>query len=372
MMNKEDIKTNLPYILALNRMPHFNLQILLWMIKIWPQLKDMFQASFADLLFYKLPEKLILAIKKFDFRCVDQDLDWQTRSASHYLLTCFDEHYPSLLKEIDYYPPILYAEGVLSHCTQPAVSMVGTRHPSTVGLETAWRFAKELAEEGVMIVSGLALGIDTEAHRGCLAGEGRTIAVLGTGIDRVYPSSNWHLTREIANNGLLMSEFPLNSPPRAGHFPLRNRIISGLSSITVVVEAALRSGSLITARYALEQNRDVLAVPGAIHNPKARGCLFLLQQGAKLAMSSRDVLDELGISPASDTMVREEKMLKNKNKLASPRENLVKCMGYEMISIDELVKRSGLSMTEVMCYLAELEIRGEVISMLGNYVRVIR
>jgi len=370
-MHKEDIETNLPYILALNRMPYFNLRILLWMLQHWPKLKDMFQASSQELVNHKLPEKLVLAIKKFDFRLVDQDLDWQARSASRHLLTCFDDRYPALLKEIDRYPPILYAEGVLSQYTQPAVAMVGTRHPSTVGLETAWRFAKELAEAGVVIVSGLALGIDTEAHRGCLAGGGRTIAVLGCGIDRVYPSSNQYLAQEIATNGLLLSEFALNSPPRAGHFPLRNRIISGVSSLTIVVEAALRSGSLITARYALEQNRDVLAVPGAIHNPKARGCLFLLQQGAKLAMSSRDALDELGFSATLDPSARTGQMLINKNKLASPRENLVKCMGYEMINIDELVKRSGLSMTEVMCYLAELEIQGEVISMLGNYVRVI-
>lgn len=352
---------NLPYILALNRMPLFTARILHYMIDIWPDLGRMFQASSDELLAKKLPDKLIHAIKSVDFALVEQDLKWHKAQSNRYLISCLDDFYPPLLKETDRHPPILYAEGIFPDYQKPTVAMVGTRNPSTSGIEMAWRLSKDLSEAGVTIVSGLALGIDTEAHEGCLAGGGYTIAILGSGINRIYPTTNQVLAKKIIRSGLILSEFPLNSPPRAGHFPLRNRIISGMSSITVIVEATLRSGSLITARCALEQNRDVLAVPGALHNPKARGCLFLLQQGAKLVMSSKDVFDELGIFVQQNI----------ENKLASSHGNLVKCMGYEMIGVDEIVKRSHLSMQEVMSRLSDLEAKGEVVSMLGKYVRVV-
>ena len=240
--------------------------------------------------------------------------------------------------------------------------MVGTRKPSIMGSETAWRFAFELAGKNITIVSGLALGIDAQAHSGCLAAGGKTIAVMGTGIDCIYPRRHVQLADKIGENGLLLSELPLQSPPIAGHFPRRNRIISGLSLSTLVVEAAVRSGSLITARLACEQNRDVLAIPGSIYNPQARGCHHLLQQGAKLVTTSNDVLDELGIDY---TKVVPEFV----NTLASENKNLVKCIGFEVTTVDQIITRSGLNVEKVVCNLAELELQGVVKAIPGGYMR---
>jgi len=209
----------------------------------------------------------------------------------------------------------------------------------------------------------LALGIDAQAHIGCLEAGGQTIAVLGTGIDCIYPRRHLKLAEQIPQNGLLLSEFPLNSPPIAGHFPRRNRIISGLSLCTLVIEAAIKSGSLITAKMALEQNRDVLAIPGSIHNPLARGCHYLLQQGAKLVTSAKDVLDELRIE---HHQITNDKPLFS---LASGNENLVKFIGFEMTSVDQIIIRSGFSVEQVTGELAELELLGTIMSVPGGYMR---
>ena len=278
------------------------------------------------------------------------------------MLTWDDPEYPPLLKEIHDPPPVLYAIGDLLSFQQPTVAMVGTRKPSIMGSETAWRFAFELAGKNITIVSGLALGIDAQAHSGCLAAGGKTIAVMGTGIDCIYPRRHVQLADKIGENGLLLSELPLQSPPIAGHFPRRNRIISGLSLSTLVVEAAVRSGSLITARLACEQNRDVLAIPGSIYNPQARGCHHLLQQGAKLVTTSNDVLDELGIDY---TKVVPEFV----NTLASENKNLVKCIGFEVTTVDQIITRSGLNVEKVVCNLAELELQGVVKAIPGGYMR---
>jgi DNA processing protein len=213
------------------------------------------------------------------------------------------------------------------------------------------------------IVSGLALGVDAQAHLGCLAAQGQTIAVLGTGIDCIYPRRHLKLAEQIRENGLVISEFPLKSPPIAGHFPRRNRIISGLSLSTLVIEAAIKSGSLITARMAIEQNRDVLAIPGSIHNPLARGCHYLLQQGAKLVTSINDVLNELRLdTPPFPTD-------KSIFSLASESENLVKFIGFETTSIDKMIVRSGFSIEEITNELAELELQGTITAVPGGYIR---
>uniref|UniRef100_UPI0026018B7C DNA-processing protein DprA n=1 Tax=uncultured Legionella sp. TaxID=210934 RepID=UPI0026018B7C len=251
----------------------------------------------------------------------------------------------------------------LSALEQPLLAVVGSRNPSITGCENAKNFAKELSTHGVTIVSGLALGIDGQAHMGCVEAGGKTIAVLGTGINCIYPRRHSKLAAQIPQNGLLISEFPLNSPPIAGHFPRRNRIISGLSLCTLVIESAIKSGSLITAKMALEQNRDVLAIPGSIHNPLARGCHHLLQQGAKLVTSVTDILEELRIDSSHLTV---DKPIIS---LASGNENLVKFIGFELTSIDQIIVRSGYTIEQVTGELAELELQGTVRTVPGGYIR---
>jgi DNA processing protein len=272
---------NKHYLLALNRINKIGPRTVAKLLKRWPNLEELFQLTATQMEQAGLPKLMAAAIAAFDLRLVDADWRWAER-AHHFLITWVDSEYPALLKEIHDPPPVLYAMGDLSSFQQPMVAMVGSRKPSVTGSETAWRFAFELAAKNITIVSGLALGIDAQAHSGCLEAKGKTIAVMGTGIDCIYPRRHVGLAAKICENGLILSELPLQSPPIAGHFPRRNRIISGLSLATLVVEAAIKSGSLITARLACEQNRDVLAIPSSIYNPQAKGCHHLLQHVAMM------------------------------------------------------------------------------------------
>ena len=352
---------NKHYFLALNRIDQVGPRTVLKLLRCWPNLEELFRSSLQSMEQAGLQPALAKAIATFDFSAVEADWRWQEEE-QHSLLTWCDWEYPTLLKEIHDPPPVLYARGALSSFLQPTVAMVGSRKPSITGSETAWRFAFELAGHHVTVVSGLALGIDAKAHSGCMAAGGATIAVMGTGIDCIYPRHHVKLAEKIVEKGLLLSELPLKSPPIAGHFPRRNRIISGLSLATLVVEAAIRSGSLITARLALEQNRDVLAIPGSIYNPVAMGCHHLLQQGAKLVTTSADVLDELGL--VHDNSAREFVFA-----LARDNKNLVKCIGFEATTVDQIITRSGLSVEKVVCNLAELELQGLVKAIPGGYMR---
>jgi DNA processing protein len=320
--------------------------------KRWPDLQQMFQLSQIELTEAGVPPLLAQTITSFDLQQIQADLLWLQAAADHHLLTWDSPSYPRLLKEISDPPAVLYAKGQLSALQQPQLAVIGSRNPSVTGSENARLFAKELAAQGITIVSGLALGIDGQAHIGCLESGGQTIAVMGTGIDCIYPYRHTKLAEQITQKGLLLSEFPLKSPPIAGHFPRRNRIISGLSLCTLVIEAAIKSGSLITARMALEQNRDVLAIPGSIHNPLA-----------KLVTSVHDVLDELRIEP--QPLINEKAIFS----LASENENLVKFIGFEMTTIDQIVLRSGCTVEQVISELAELELKGAVLAVPGGYMR---
>ncbi len=352
---------NKDYLLALNRINPIGPRTVAKLLKRWPRLEELFQLSAHQIEKAGVPAVIAAAIKKFDWKEIEADLRWQ-EAPNHFLLTLGNADYPRLLQEIPDPPSVLYAIGDVSCFRQPTVAIVGSRKPSVTGSETAWRFAFELAKKHITIVSGLALGIDAQAHSGCIEAQGKTIAVMGTGIDYIYPRRHVKLAEKIGENGLLLSEFPLQSPPIAGHFPLRNRIISGLSLCTLVVEAAIRSGSLITARLALEQNRDVLAIPGSIYNPEAMGCHHLLQQGAKLVTTSADVLEELDIEC-------EQRSLEFAFTLATENKNLVKCIGFEVTTVDQIITRSGLSIEEVVCNLAELELQGIVKAISGGYMR---
>ncbi|CAM2957911.1 DNA-processing protein DprA [Legionella worsleiensis] len=354
---------NLPFLLALNRMNRVGPRTVKKLLKRWPDLQELFRLSKSELEKAGLPAILAQTITEFDQNEVQNDFNWLNAASNHHLLTWDSPDYPQLLKEISDPPIVLYAKGQLSSFDHPQLAVVGSRNPSVTGSENARNFAKALAEHGITIISGLALGIDGQAHAGCLEAHGKTIAVLGTGIDCIYPRRHSKLAEQISQNGLLLSEFPLNSPPIAGHFPRRNRIISGLSLCILVIEAAIKSGSLITAKMALEQNRDVLAIPGSIHNPLARGCHYLLQQGAKLVTSVSDVLEELRIEPVQRT---DDKSFFS---LASGNENLVKFIGFEMTSIDQIIIRSGYTLEQVTSELAELELQGAVQAVPGGYIR---
>lgn len=354
---------NKNYLIALNQMNGIGPRTIQKLIERWPALEELFRLSLAEMLASGLTPRLSQCIKNFPIEQIEADLRWAEKP-NHHLLCWDDPQYPALLKEIYDPPAVLYLQGNLDCLQHKTVAMVGSRKPSVTGSENAFRFAKELAAQKITIVSGLALGIDAQAHQGALASGGRTIAVMATGIDRIYPNKHRQLAEEICVNGLVITEFSLKTAPNAGHFPRRNRIISGLSLITLVVEAAIRSGSLITARQALEQNRDVLAIPGSINNPMARGCHYLLQQGAKLVTSSQDVTDELGLTSVIQTQPKLEVSLASDNK------NLVKCIGFDLTTVDEILLRSGLNIEDVVCGLAILELEGIVKAVAGGYMRV--
>lgn len=354
---------NLAYFLALNRMNRVGPRTVIKLMRRWPNLHELFSLSLTEMQQAGIPLQLAQVLSHFDFNVINEDLNWQNQSPNHHLLTWESPHYPALLKEIADPPIVLYAKGSLAALQQPMLAIVGSRSPSITGIENAKTFSKKISPYGVTIVSGLALGIDAHAHQGCLEAQGKTIAVLGTGVDCIYPRRHSKLASQIMENGLVLSEFSLKSPPIAGHFPRRNRIISGLSLCTLVIEAAIKSGSLITARMALEQNRDVLAIPGSIHNPLARGCHHLVQQGAKLVTSIDDVLNELRLD---NLLLPEEKTF---FPLASESQNLVKFIGFETTSIDQIVMRSGFSIEQITSELAELELQGAITAVPGGYIR---
>lgn len=274
------------------------------------------------------------------------------------ILTLADDAYPQLLLEIPDPPPILYLRGRVELLKAHGLAIVGSRNATPQGLANAESFARAFSDAGLTIISGLALGVDAAAHRGGLAGKGSTIAVLGTGADALYPISNRALGEEIAAHGLLVSEFPVGTAPIAANFPRRNRLISGLSRGCLIVEAAVSSGSLITARQAAEQGREVFAIPGSIHSPLARGCHLLIKQGAKLVESASDVLDELGlVAPNGHSATPKESGVDN---------SLLLHMGYDACSVDTLVARSRLTADAVSAMLLQLELEGKIASLPGG------
>lgn len=277
------------------------------------------------------------------------------------ILTLADAAYPRKLLDTADPPSVLYVKGRAGLLNAPALAIVGSRNASPQGESNAEAFAAALSEAGLTIVSGLALGIDAAAHRGGLHGPGSTVAVIGTGIDRIYPARNQALTRKIAEHGAVVSEFPLGTPALKENFPRRNRIISGLALGCLVVEAAERSGSLITARLAGEQGRDVFAIPGSIHSPLSKGCHKLIKQGAKLVDDARDILDELGLCPAIGG-----------GQAASPppqdaeAAKLLDCLGYDSCDVDTLVSRSGLTADKLYAILLQMELDGRIASLPGG------
>jgi DNA processing protein len=279
------------------------------------------------------------------------------------IVTLADPAYPRALLEIPDPPTLLYVLGRTDLLGRTALSIVGSRNPTPQGILNAEQFARALAETGLVIVSGLALGIDAAAHRGALSARGDTLAIVGTGIDRVYPARNRDLAHEIGARGTIVSEFPLGTPVIASNFPRRNRLISGMASGVLVVEASVESGSLITARLAGEQGREVFAIPGSIHSPQSRGCHRLIKEGAKLVETAQDVLDEIRwTKPAPAASAAEAA----ETDTVGANAEILEFMGYDPCGLDELVSRSGLSAEILSVTLLHLELEGRVASLPGS------
>jgi DNA processing protein len=283
---------------------------------------------------------------------------------THHLVTLADSDYPRLLLEISDPPPVLYLAGDRRLLAAVALAVVGSRTPTAQGLDNAQAFARALSDAGITIVSGLAEGIDAAAHRGALAGKSSSIAVVGTGLDRVYPARNRDLAAAIRENGALISEFALGTGAHPGNFPRRNRIISGLARGCLIVEAALKSGSLITARCALEQGRDVFAIPGSIHSPLTKGCHALIKQGAKLVESAADILEELGEPGVASAISPCEAAANADDHPEAAR--LLPHVGYDPVDVDALSSRSGLPAQAVTAGLLFLELAGRVAVLPGG------
>jgi DNA processing protein len=293
----------------------------------------------------------------------------------HHLIPFTDPRYPRLLRSLEHHPIALYLSGNPDLLESPQLAVIGTRNPTAQGNDTAREFAEHLAERGLGITSGAAEGIDSSAHRGALAGQGITVGVLGTGVDRVYPPHNAPLYRDIERYGALISEFPLGTPPRRGNFPQRNRIIAALSLGTLVVEAARRSGSLITARCATTYGRQVFAVPGSIHNPMSRGCHELIKAGAKLVESAADILRTLNFSSffSNDFHASEggDEAPPCASGMDKDHKILLDALGFDPVDLDLLVERTGFKPEAVSSMMLILELEGHVQAALGGrYSRV--
>jgi DNA processing protein len=318
-----------------------------------------------------LPQAAHRCLASADARLIDADLAWAAGSGTEIVL-CTDAAYPPLLAATSGAPTALYVQGSVGLLGTAQLAMVGSRSPTPAGRATAREFAAHFARGGLTITSGLALGIDAASHEGALKGGGATVAVCGTGLDRVYPAEHAPLAARIRERGgALVSEFPPGTPPQRGNFPLRNRIISGLSLGTLVVEAGRESGALITARLALEAGREVFAIPGSIHSPQSRGCHQLIRDGARLVEAAADVWTELGISVGKERLTGAAEPAGSSPVLDKEYEMLLDALGFEPATIDALVARTDLPSESIASMLLILELEGRIQALPGGrYGRV--
>lgn len=327
---------------------------------------------------FNLTEKQLSAISHPDWDKINKVITDSELCGSD--IVCFnDEEYPERLKQIYDPPLVLFTQGNKQLLLEPQIAIVGSRGATPFGRENAFVFAGGLVQQGIVVTSGLALGIDAEAHKGALLNQGKTIAVVATGLDRVYPSRHKKLAHDIVNNdGLIISEFVPGTVPKAGFFPKRNRIISGMSYGVLVVEATIKSGSLITARCAVEQNREVFAIPSSIKNPQGKGCHWLIKQGAKLVEECNDIIEDLNIplkiglhlNLKSDPEVLQSHSQEKKNHQEGLfNDSLLDNVGYEITPVDAVVSRSKLPIDVVLTQLTILELKGLVSAVPGGYLR---
>ena len=345
----------------------------LW--KLLPEIADLFSMSEKSLQSLGIPGEACPAIRSRSYEPIAAEiLDWASREGCR-ILTRTSPEYPPLLQEMYDPPLVLYARGQLKTLDRPCVAIVGTRRPTIYGLQMAQGIASDLGSRGISVVSGLARGIDAAAHRGCIEGKGATIAVLGCGIDIVYPREHRQLTSKILENGLLLSEFPPGTSPAPQNFPVRNRIISGLALGTLIIEASEYSGSLITARLAMEQNREIFALPGNLTTPQSFGPNFLIKQGAKLVQSWRDVVEELPPELRQEILIREDaRPPANAGlELLSDDENRILDLLKmdEATQFDKIFRGSGIGISQISDLLLKLELGGWIRQLPGNlYVKI--
>jgi len=325
-------------------------------------------------------EELITKIKAINWKLIDKEIEWSEKN-NHYLITLKNNHYPALLKEISSPPVVLFVHGNINLLNQMQIAIVGSRNPTYYGTESAHFFSNQLAQFGFVITSGLAMGIDTASHQGALK-KGETIAVLGNGLNSIYPKSNQKIAEKIIERGAIVSEFPLFEEPKKENFPRRNRIISGLSLGVFVIEAAQKSGSLITAKYAIEQGREVFALPGSIRSSLSKGCHELIREGAILVDNVNKIIEEL--MPKIKQFFSENDIQNKKNEgfeskqiiqegkeiLDDEYQKLLSCVEFEMTNIETLIQRSGFSAEKVSSMLIMLELKNLIQSVPGGVCRV--
>lgn len=344
------------YWLGFSLIPEMGAKRIHHLAQSFTSLETAWHATERQLLQTGLPESVVQLILTHK---PNIDLDHElarVHKVDAFLLPPTQAAYPTLLQEAEDAPPLLYVRGNLApEADKLALCIVGTRRATVYGKDAAYQIARELAEYGVTIVSGLADGIDTAAHRGALDGGGRTLAVMATGINSVYPSENRALAREIIQQGAVFTELPINTPPSSRNFPRRNRLLSGLTLGVLVVEAGDKSGALITANIAAEQGRDVFAVPSNIFNPEGRGANRLIQEGAKLVMSAQDILEELNTSQEVQQTRTHTEQIAPANETET---RIIELLSHDPLHINELVRRSGLDITQITSTLTILELKG--------------
>ncbi len=361
---------DLTYWLQLHHCPGLSDKEIIKLVDLIGSAKNVVNGSIDDYRHWNFSDKTIRFLKGSKDASIQKDLDWFSQSKQRHILTLDNSRYPKLLKQLNTPPLVLYLQGNLDCLSELQIAIVGTRNPSNQGCTNARQFSNALANSGLVITSGMALGIDGIAHQSALDGHHSTIAVMGTGLDRIYPAKHKKLAYQIAENGLLVSEFPIGTGIKPYHFPKRNRIIAGLSLGTLVVEAAVQSGSLITANLAAEQGREVFAIPGSIHNPLAKGCHRLIQSGAKLVQTANDVLEEL--SELARFNVSENDQLKTSKSiqvLTSLETKVLNSIDFEPTAVDTITERLKLTVDKVSEAVIMLELSGLIVSEAGGYSR---
>jgi DNA processing protein len=359
---------SLPYLLRLSKAPHIGPKRFRSLLEVIDDLeyfltKEIWSPSIP------LHSETKIYLMESPWDDIEAELKWQEQP-QHEILTLLDPLYPTLLKEIEDPPSILYVKGNVDWLEQPQIAIVGSRQASRNGRQLAHAYAAALSQVGFGITSGLAYGIDSAAHQGALTAKGTTIAVLGSGLNCIYPRAHRHLADTIMNNGALVSEYPPTSPPKASHFPARNRIISGLAKGTLIVEATLKSGSLITARYALEQGRELFALPNVPGYSLAQGCHALIREGAKLIDSVEQLLEEFLPIGLTSSFYPKTQLNKNQTiELSHAQQVMVDNLNDSVTPIDMLIQQTGFPAEKVTAILVELELEGLAIEMPGGYSR---
>jgi DNA processing protein len=361
---RTSLRTENHYWLALIRAPGVGPATALAWLQRFGEPRALFEAGPAGWDAAGVPLALQAGLRQPDWEGVERDLRWLDADGRH-LVTWTDPRYPGLLREIAQAPVALFCHGDPGLLSRRQLAIVGARAVSRPGADTAEAFAAELTRCGLLVTSGLALGVDGAAHRGALAAGGATVAVCGTGLDQVFPVRHRELAIEIAARGVLVSEFPCGTPPLASHFPRRNRIISGLALGVLVVEAARESGSLITARLAAEQGREVFAIPGSIHSPMSRGPHALIRLGAKLTESVGDILDELA-AQLGEAFAPPRAVAPDAARLPSEQQRVLDAVGFEPTPFDRLVERLELPVDALSAALLLLELDGRIASAPGG------